>query len=121
MKKKGNEYIDPLEKLHEAADPSLNKNTKSKKESKKAESADKEEAKNTVSQKRSGGLNVLKPVTNLFARENRRTNLTTGALLVLFSIYQFLSFVSYFFTWKADQNLILNKGLFGFIFSTDEI
>jgi hypothetical protein len=45
MKKKGNEYIDPLEKLHEAADPSLNKNTKSKKESKKAESADKEEAK----------------------------------------------------------------------------
>jgi S-DNA-T family DNA segregation ATPase FtsK/SpoIIIE len=121
MKKKGNEYIDPLEKLHEAADPSLNKKTKSKKESKKAEIADKEETKDSVSQKRSGGLNVLKPVSNLFARENRRTNLTTGALLVLFSIYQFLSFVSYFFTWKADQNLILNKGLFGFIFSTDEI
>jgi S-DNA-T family DNA segregation ATPase FtsK/SpoIIIE len=122
MKKKGNEYIDPLEKLHEAADPSLNKKSKSKKESKKSEGADqKEESTNGVHQKKSRGITILKPLSNLFARENRRTNLTTGALLVLFSIYQFLSFISYFFTWKADQNLILNKGLFAFIFSTDEI
>lgn len=122
MKKKGNEYIDPLEKLHEAADPSLNKKSKPKKEAKKSDTGDKvKETPYEESQQRKSGINFLKPINNLFARENRRTNLTTGALLILFSIYQLLSFTSYFFTWKADQNLILNKGLLGFIFSTEEI
>src|SRR5690606_148034 len=48
--------------------------------------------------------------------------LTLGAFLSLFALYQILAFISYLFTWKADQNLVLNKGLFSFLFSgTEEI
>lgn len=124
MKKKGNEYIDPIEELNQAADPSLEKKSKTKKkteDSKKTQKKSKESDTTDPAAKPKRGFNLLKPISNLFAKENRRTNLTTGATLVLFSIYQLLSFISYFFTWKTDQNLVLNKGFFGFIFSTDEI
>lgn len=66
-------------------------------------------------------INLLKPLSTLFARENRKLNLTTGALLILASTYLTLSFISYLFTWKLDQNLVINSGFFEFIFNTSEI
>ena len=113
MKKKGNEYIDPNESIQAEPEKAPKKTKASKKEQPE------ENAETAPTEKRK--FNFFKPVTNFFAPENRRTNLTVGALLVLFSIYQLLSFISYFFTWKADQNLILNKGIFSFIFSTEEV
>jgi len=113
MKKKSNEYIDPTAE----ADDELEK-TRTKPKKEKEKKATKEEIDNSGEQKK---FSLLKPLVNLFAPENRRLNLTTGSVLVLFSVYQVLSFISYFFTWKADQNLILNKGLFSFIFNTDDI
>lgn len=116
MKKKGNEYIDPNELPAEAPEKTVKKKKKEKAEN-TAEASESSAEEGTEKRK----FNLLRPITNFFAPENRRTNLTTGALLVLFSIYQLLSFISYFFTWKEDQNLILNKGIFSFLFSTEEV
>lgn len=55
--------------------------------------------------------------------ENLRNRLNTkkiksivGILLTLLSVYLFLSFVSYLFNWQEDQDRVLNKGLFEFLF-----
>lgn len=66
-------------------------------------------------------INLLRPLTSLFAKENRRINLTTGSILLLTSLYLTLSFISYLFTWKLDQNFVINSGFFEFLFNTDEI
>ncbi|MBI3133317.1 MAG: DNA translocase FtsK [Bacteroidetes bacterium] len=116
MKKKGNEYIAPDE-----ITPTEPEKTAKKKKEKQAKVKESEPADSTTEPTEKRKFNFFKPVSNFFAPENRRTNLTTGAVLVLFSVYQLLSFISYFFTWKADQNLILNKGFFSFLFSTEEV
>jgi S-DNA-T family DNA segregation ATPase FtsK/SpoIIIE len=116
MKKKGNEYKEPEELT---ADISIESDEKKSRKPKKKKSPEKPT--DQTEQETSKKFNLFRPLENFFNKENRRTNLTTGAILVLTSIYQLLAFVSYFFTWKADQNLIINKGFFGFIFSTDEI
>lgn len=66
-------------------------------------------------------INLLKPISQLFAKENRKLNLTTGSILILATTYLTLSFISYFFTWKIDQNLVINAGFFEFLFNTNEI
>jgi DNA segregation ATPase FtsK/SpoIIIE, S-DNA-T family len=66
-------------------------------------------------------INLLKPISQLFAKENRKLNLTTGSILILASTYLSLSFISYLFTWKIDQNLVISAGFFEFIFNTNEI
>jgi DNA segregation ATPase FtsK/SpoIIIE, S-DNA-T family len=146
MKKTGNQYIDPTIELpleHEKPGSTTSRQAKEsatedrpKKKSRKPKAdaapksgnhyqADSGSAKSTVKEtgtetgKRK--LSLFKPITDLFAPENRRLNLTLGSLLVLFAIYQLLSFISYFFTWKTDQNLILNKGFFEFMFVSSDI
>jgi len=66
-------------------------------------------------------VSFLKPITDLFKTDNKRLRLSVGAILLLFSAYQVFSFLSYFFTWKADQDKVINKGFFEFIFSDSEI
>lgn len=66
-------------------------------------------------------FNLLKPITDIFSKENRRLNLTVGSILMLFSIYLVLSFISYFFTWRFDQSLVINQSFFDFIFNTEEL
>ena len=39
-----------------------------------------------------------------------------GVLLILLSFYLFLSFLSYLFNWQADQDRVINKSLFKFLF-----
>src|SRR6218665_1849261 len=56
----------------------------------------------------------LKGLTSRF--DKKRTKTIIGILMVLFSFFAFLSCVSYFFTWQADQDRVLNQTLFAFLF-----
>lgn len=53
--------------------------------------------------------------------DKRKAKSISGSLLLLFSIYLFISFFSYLFTWKADQNFILNTDFWTFMFSGEDI
>ncbi len=44
---------------------------------------------------------------------------TLGVFLILFSFYCFLACISYVFTWQEDQNQVINKNFFSYIFSAD--
>lgn len=48
--------------------------------------------------------------------DKRRTKTILGSILVLLSFFTFLACLSYFFTWKADQDRVLDKTLLGFLF-----
>ncbi len=68
-----------------------------------------------------------KPATSSFKKEkeekvdlkklakDERTHKIIGTVSLLMSVFLFISFVSYFATWKEDQSQIFNKG-FGFLF-----
>ena len=47
--------------------------------------------------------------------DKKRTKTIVGVVLTLFSFFTFLSCFSFFFTWTADQDRILDKGLFEFL------
>lgn len=66
-------------------------------------------------------INLLKPLSDLFSPEKRRLNLTVGSVLLLMSIYLTLAFISYLFTWIADQDLVNSQSFFDFIFNTEEL
>src|SRR5207237_7744665 len=44
--------------------------------------------------------------------KDERTLKITGAVFILISIFLFISFISYFFTWKEDQSVVLNHSIF---------
>lgn len=44
--------------------------------------------------------------------KDERTWKITGAVFILVSIFLFISFISYFFTWKEDQSVVLNHSIF---------
>lgn len=47
--------------------------------------------------------------------KDERTHKIIGTVSLLMSVFLFIAFVSYFFTWKEDQSQIFNKGV-GFLF-----
>lgn len=111
MAKKANEY-----KAEESLVEKESFTTKPKRLRKKS-SQNKVNNKNKPTRK----LNLLKPITDLFDRKNRRFNLTIGSILLLIAVYQTLSFISYLFTWQVDQNYVMSSSFFDFIFNTEEI
>jgi S-DNA-T family DNA segregation ATPase FtsK/SpoIIIE len=44
--------------------------------------------------------------------KDERTWKITGAFFILISLFLFISFISYFFTWKEDQSQVLNHSIF---------
>ncbi|WP_121357107.1 FtsK/SpoIIIE family DNA translocase [Flavisolibacter nicotianae] len=50
--------------------------------------------------------------------KDERTQKIMGTVSLLVSAFLFISFISYFFTWKEDQSQIFNKGI-GFLFDND--
>lgn len=58
--------------------------------------------------------NPLASLSNRF--DKKRTKTIIGALLLLFACYFFLSCLSYLFTWKADQDRVIEKSLLDFLF-----
>ncbi len=70
-------------------------------------------------------FNTTKKKKNRFVKitefiEDERFQKTSGLLLVLFSLYLFLAFISYLFTWKFDQSVIDGVS-FGYIFNGDSV
>ncbi|HVX25811.1 MAG TPA: DNA translocase FtsK 4TM domain-containing protein, partial [Parafilimonas sp.] len=43
--------------------------------------------------------------------KDERTTKITGAVCLLFSAFLFIAFVSYFFTWKTDQDKVFQFGI----------
>src|SRR5690554_4344627 len=61
-------------------------------------------------------------ISSLYAKVDRRkAKSISGALLLLLSVYLFIAFTSYLFSWKADQNLIVSTTFFDFIFGDLEV
>ena len=64
-----------------------------------------------------------KKVRNVEALKNRfdltKVKLVLGATLSLLSIYLLLACVSYLFTWKQDQDHLLNRNFLGYIFNSE--
>ncbi|MGB0934051.1 MAG: DNA translocase FtsK 4TM domain-containing protein [Lishizhenia sp.] len=52
--------------------------------------------------------------------DKRKAKTISGAVLLLLSLFLLFACISYLFTWKEDQNLVLHKGLFTFLFE-DEV
>lgn len=72
--------------------------------------------KTTVKEK----VKIKNPVEGLSSRfDKKKVKTTAGTLLILLSFYLFLSCFSYIFTWTQDQDRVLDKGLFKFLFETD--
>lgn len=62
--------------------------------------------------------NPVEGLTNRF--DKKKVKSTIGALLILLSFYLFLACLSYIFTWTQDQDRVLDKGLFEFLFEANE-
>jgi DNA segregation ATPase FtsK/SpoIIIE, S-DNA-T family len=70
--------------------------------------------------KSKGFSNPIEKFSNRIDKQKTKT--TFGVILILTSFYLFFACLSYFFTWKIDQDLVLNKGLFEFLFeNSDEV
>ena len=110
MAKSSNEYISSTEESElETADSKKKSSFKKKRNVEESESSNKTK------------INLLRPLIELFDEKNKRLNYSLGAFLFLFATYLLLSFISYLFTWKVDQDIIMNKSFGDFIFSTEEI
>ncbi|MGC9342947.1 MAG: DNA translocase FtsK 4TM domain-containing protein, partial [Bacteroidales bacterium] len=55
-----------------------------------------------MAKKKKANNGFLKSFIRFFRDE--RFRITFGTFLILFAIYMLLAFISYFFTWKADQD-----------------
>ena len=66
-------------------------------------------------------VNFLKPLSDLFSKDRKKLRLSVGSLLILVGIYQVFAFISYLFTWQADQDKVINKSFWSFLFSENEI
>lgn len=76
----------------------------------------------TTSNKSSTTKKKLKKASSSVGKikfNKRKTKTITGAILLLFSLFLFFSFVSYLFSWQQDQDLVINKGLFEFLFEEE--
>ncbi|MDX1350666.1 MAG: DNA translocase FtsK 4TM domain-containing protein, partial [Putridiphycobacter sp.] len=66
-------------------------------------------------------VNFLKPIKDLFSKDRKKLRLSVGSILILIGIYQIFAFVSYLFTWQVDQDKVINKGLYEFLFNSPDI
>ena len=78
----------------------------------KSKATDKKK-KTSKSKKSSGKSPFAKLSTRLDKKKSKRI---TGGVLLLLSIYTFLAFISYLFTWKLDQDQVMGKNLFAYMF-----
>src|SRR5690554_291440 len=53
--------------------------------------------------------------------DRRKAKSISGAILLLLSVYLFIAFTSYLFSWKADQDLIVSTSFFEFIFGESDV
>jgi S-DNA-T family DNA segregation ATPase FtsK/SpoIIIE len=53
-----------------------------------------------------------------FPINTKKIRTISGAILVLVALFLVISYVSYFFTWKIDQDAILTTSFFDYIFNS---
>lgn len=59
---------------------------------------------------------------SIYAKVDRRKMKSiSGSILLLLSVYLFIAFISYLFSWKEDQDLIVSTSFFEFIFGNPNI
>jgi S-DNA-T family DNA segregation ATPase FtsK/SpoIIIE len=68
---------------------------------------------NEAGNKKSQEKEIKSPSTKI-----KKIKTILGALLVLSAVFFFIAFTSYFFTWKIDQDAILNTSFFDYIFNS---
>lgn len=79
------------------------------------EKNNKKDSKAGVKKERRTSDNAL--MDRLLSRfDKKRVKTILGIAMVLFSFFTFLSCFSYFFTWKSDQDRVLDTSLFTFLF-----
>src|SRR5690554_1078905 len=61
-------------------------------------------------------------LSSLYTKVDRRkAKSISGSILLLLSVYLLFAFISYLFSWKADQDLIVSTTFFDFIFGDSEV
>jgi DNA segregation ATPase FtsK/SpoIIIE, S-DNA-T family len=64
---------------------------------------------------------IANPFAGLFKNvDEKKWNTTFGSTLLLLAIFLFLANFAYLFTWKIDQDQVLHKGLFEFLFDNSD-
>ena len=79
--------------------------TKQKKRSKKSPPEKPKKAATDLRPEKEEKINLKK-----LARDERTWKIT-GAIFILISLFLFISFISYFFTWSDDESQIRNQGI----------
>ena len=72
----------------------------------------------TGAQKSSKKNNTFQLLRDRF--NQKKVKSTLGTILLVLSVYLFLANFSYLLTWQQDQNRVLSKGLFEFLFDGNE-
>ena len=81
----------------------------------------KEPIKKAPKKKSSPKEKSILPIEQLRERFNsKKVKSTVGVTLMVFSLFILLSNFSYLFTWSEDQNRVISKGLFEFLFDGNE-
>ena len=89
-------------------------NLEQKSETKKKSTAPKKSGKKGKKKSKS-------PFTKLFGKiDKKKLKSTIGVISILLAFYILLACFSYLLTWKDDQDRVIEKGLFEFIFNGDE-
>ncbi len=76
----------------------------------------------TRTRKKKAPKKTNSPIQQLKDRFNQKKVKTTmGVGLLVFSFFIFLAIFSYLFTWQEDQNRLINKGFFEFLFEESTV
>jgi len=84
----------------------------------KSEKGKKHKATKKKASKKKNKKGRLTPLMNRL--NNKKLRSSIGVFFVLLAIFLFLANISYVLTWKEDQNRVLSKGFFEFIFDGNE-
>lgn len=86
----------------------------------------KAEPKSKRSKKKSAGKKKTKAPNPTWAKivgffKDERVHKTAGLILILISLYLFIAFTSYLFSWKNDQGYVKDAGFWSFVFSGEDV
>jgi len=105
-----NDFIQP-----EPTESNTGKKNKVKEPKKEKETKETKETKDTKL-----GSNLKKRFSLGDKIDKKKLKMFAGSFLTLLSVYLFLACLSYFFTWTIDQDRILDKGFFEFLFDSNQ-
>src|ERR1700722_7144303 len=71
---------------------------------------------NTTKNKKPVSPPPVNDIAPLSVDRKRQVRLGFGIFFMLMGVFSCFSIISYFFTWKADQDKVMNVNLFNFLF-----